>query len=149
MKLVLIWKNLRDKRCIKTASEKEVFEVKNSNRSLRLRLLACVACCMLFIAVPALIVHNTNSNGLGAGLFAITMFCGLPVSSLICGVLSAPDPKKLWILPVVPSAVYFLFFPILTDAYLSYRLAQFSGLLFGYGAFALGLFIMKKRDCKK
>ena len=123
--------------------------MKNSNRSLRLRLLACVACCMLFIAVPALIVHNTHSNGLGAGLFAITMFCGLPVSSLLCGVLSAPDPKKLWILPVVPSALYFLFFPILTDAYLSYRLAQFSGLLLGYGAFFLGVYILKKRNDRK
>ena len=123
--------------------------MKNSNKSLWLRLFACVVCCIIFVAVPALVVHNTHSNGLGAGLFAITMFCGLPVSSLICGVLSAPDPKKLWILPVVPSAVYFLFFPILTDASLFYRLAQFSGLLFGYGAFLLGMLILKKRDCKK
>ena len=104
---------------------------------------------MLFVAVPALIAHNTNSNGLGAGLFAITMLCGLPVSSLLCGFLSAPEPKKLWVLPALPSAVYFLFFPILTDAYLSYRLAQFSGLLFGYGAFVLGIYIPKKRNRKK
>ena len=123
--------------------------MKNSNKALWLRLLACVVCCMLFVAVPGLIARNTNSNGLGAGLFAITMFCGLPVSSLLCGIISAPAPKKLWILPVLPSAVYFLFFPILTDAYLSYRLAQFSGLLFGYGAFLLGMLILKKRDCEK
>ena len=128
---------------------KEDFEVKNSNKSLWLRLLACVVCCMLFVAVPGLIARNTNSNGLGAGLFAITMFCGLPVSSLLCGALSAPNPKKLWILPMLPSAVYFLFFPILIDASLFYRLAQFSGLLFGYGAFLLGMLILKKRDCKK
>ena len=123
--------------------------MKNSNKSLWLRLLACVVCCMLFVAVPGLIARNTHSNGLGAGLFVITMFCGLPVSSLLCGIISAHAPKKLWILPVLPSAVYFLFFPILTDAYLSYRLAQFSGLLFGYGAFLLGMLILKKRDCKK
>lgn len=123
--------------------------MKNSKKSLWLRLLACVVCCMLFVAVPGLIARNTNSNGLGAGLFAITMFCGLPVSSLLCGALSAPNPKKLWILPMLPSAVYFLFFPILIDASLSHQLAQFSGLLFGYGAFLLGMLILKKRDCKK
>jgi len=50
---------------------------------------------------------------------------------------------------MLPSAVYFLFFPILIDASLSYQLAQFSGLLFGYGAFLLGMLILKKRDCKK
>ena len=123
--------------------------MKHFIQSLWLRLLLCVVFCVLFIAVPALIVHNTHSNGLGAGVFAITMFCGLPVSSLLCGFLSAPNPKKLWILPMLPSAVYFLFFPILIDASLSYQLAQFSGLLFGYGAFLLGMLILKKRDCKK
>ena len=128
---------------------KEDFVLKNFIKSLWFRLLVCVVCCMLFVAVPALIAHNTNSNGLGAGLFAITMLCGLPVSSLLCGFLSAPEPKKLWVLPALPSAVYFLFFPILTDAYLSYRLAQFSGLLFGYGAFVLGIYIPKKRNRKK
>ena len=131
---------------------KEDFEVKNSNKSLWLRLLVCVVCCILLIAVPGIIVHNTNNNGLGAGVFAITMLCGLPVSSLLCGFLSAPNPQKLWILPVLPSAMYFLCFPILADfadANLSYQLAQFSGLLFGYGAFLLGMLILKKRDCKK
>jgi len=101
-------------------------------------------CCILLIAVPALIVHNTHSNGLGAGVFVVTLFCGLPVSALLCGFLSAFDPKKLWTFPALPSVVYFLFFPILTDANLFYRLAQFSGLLFGYGAFVLGRFILKK-----
>jgi len=104
---------------------------------------------MLFVAMPALIVHNTGSNGLGAGVFAVTVFCGLPVSSLLCGFVSAPVPKKLWILPILPSAVYFLSFPFLTDAYLSYRLAQFSGLLLGYGAFALGIYILRKRNRRK
>ena len=128
---------------------KEDFVVKNILKSLWFRLFVCVVCCMLFVAVPGLIAHNTHSNGLGAGLFVITTFCGLPVSSLLCGVLSAPAPKKLWILPILPSAMYFLFFPFLTDAHLSYRLAQFSGLLFGYGTFVLGIYIPKKRNCKK
>ena len=122
--------------------------MRNLIKFLWFRLLVCVACCMLFVAVPGLIVHNTQSNGLGAGVFAITMFCGLPVASLLCGLLSAPNSTKLWILPALPSAVYFLFFPILIDANLPYRLTQFSGVLFGYGAFALGIFILKKRDCK-
>ena len=128
---------------------KEDFVVKNFIKSLLFRLLVCVMSCLLFIAVPAHIAHKTHSKGHGAGVFAITMFCGLPVSSLLCGFLSAPEPKKLWVLPALPSAVYFLFFPILTDAYLSYKLAQFSGLLFGYGAFVLGMFILEKRNPKK
>jgi len=128
---------------------KEGFVVKNFIKSLWFHLLVCVVCCMLFIAVPALIVHTTHSNGLGAGVFVITMLCGLPVSSLLCGFLSAPAPKKLWFLPILPSAVYLLCFPILTDANLFYRLAQFSGLLFGYGAFVLGIYILKKRNRKK
>ena len=123
--------------------------MKNLMKAIWFRLLICVVCCFLFIVVPVLIVRNTNSNGLGAGLGAITMLCGLPVSSLLCGLLSVPEPKKLWMLPALPQVVYFLFFPILTDAYLIYLLSQFSGLLFGYGAFVLGMFILKKRDCKK
>ena len=118
-------------------------------KSLWFRLLACVLLCAVFIAVPALIVHNTRSNGLGAGIFVIAMFCGLPFSSLCCGFLSAPDPKKLWALPTLPSAVYFVFFPVLTDSNLPYHLAQFSGLFVGYGAFFLGIYILKKWDCRK
>lgn len=118
-------------------------------KSLWVRLLVCVVCCLLFIVVPAIVAHNTNSNGLGAGLFAITMLCGLPISSLVCGLLSASEPKKLWMLPALPQATYFLLFPILTDAYLSYRLAQFSGLLLGYGAFVLCIYILKHRNRKK
>ncbi len=123
--------------------------MRNYIKSLWFRLLVCAVCCMLFIAVPALIVHNTRSNGLGAGLFAITLLCGLPVSALLCGFISAREPRILWSLPILPSAVYFLCFPMLTDAHLSYRLAQFSGLLFGYGAFVLGIYIPKKRNHKK
>ena len=127
---------------------KEDFVVKKFIKSLLFRLLVCVVCSMLFVAVPALIVHNTHSNGLGAGMFAITMLCGLPASSLLCGLLAASEPKKLWLLPALPSAVYFLFFPVLTDANLPYRLTQFSGLLFGYGAFILGVIILKKGNSK-
>lgn len=40
-----------------------------SDKSLWFRLLLCVLFSVLFIAVPALIAHNTRSNGLGAGVF--------------------------------------------------------------------------------
>lgn len=118
-------------------------------KSLWVRLLVCVVCCLLFIVVPASIALNTNNNGLGAGIGAITILCGFPVSSLLCGFISAPEPKKLWMLPALPQVVYFLFFPVLTDANLTYLLAQFSGLLFGYVAFVLGIFILKNKKRKE
>ena len=115
--------------------------MKKIAKSLWFRLVVCAVCGVVFIAVPGFIVHNTMSNGLGAGVSLITMLGGLPFSSLICGFLSAPEAKKLWWLPALPSAVYFLFFPVFTDASLFYFLAQFSGLFFGYGAFVLGRYI--------
>ena len=114
-------------------------------QSMWFRLLVGVVCSVLFVAVPGIIVRATHSNGVGAGVFVIAMVCGLPLSSLLCGFLSAPDPRKLWFMPLLPSLVYFLFFPFLTDANLPYLLAQFSGLLLGLGAFALGIYILKNR----
>ncbi len=128
---------------------KEAFVMKKLIKSLWFRLLICVVCCFFFVVVPVLIVRSTNSNGLGAGVGAITILCGLPVSSLLCGLLSAPEPKKLWMLPALPQVVYFLFLPLFTDVSLTFLLAQFSGLLFGYGAFALGIYILKKLRNRK
>ena len=105
--------------------------------------IVCVVICVLIIAVPALIAHTTRSNGIGAGMWGITECFGLPLSSLLCGVLSSSDPKKLWILPAVPSALYFLFFPFSTA--LPYLLTQFFGLVLGYAVFALGIYILKNR----
>ena len=95
--------------------------------------------------------HNTgdrfpyhHKQRTGAGVFVLTMFCGLPVSSLLCGILAAPDPRKLWMLPAMPSVLYFLLFPYLAEGYLPYRLAQFAGLVIGYAAFAITIDILQK-----
>lgn len=112
--------------------------------SIRFRIVLCVVCTILFIIIPAIVSRTTTSNGLGAGVFVLTMFCGLPVSSLLCGILAAPDPRKLWMLPAMPSVLYFLLFPYLAEGYLPYRLAQFAGLVIGYAAFAITIDILQK-----
>jgi len=112
--------------------------------SIRFRIVLCVVCTILFIIIPAIVSRTTTSNGLGAGVFVLTMFCGLPVSSLLCGILAAPDPRKLWMLPAMPSVLYFLLFPSLAEGYLPYRLAQFAGLVIGYAAFAITIDILQK-----
>ncbi len=112
--------------------------------SIRFRIVLCVVFTILFIIIPAIVSRTTTSNGLGAGLFVLTMFCGLPVSSLLCGILAAPDPRKLWMLPAMPSVLYFLLFPSLAEGYLPYRLAQFAGLVIGYAAFAITIDILQK-----
>lgn len=104
----------------------------------------CAVFTILFIVVPSIIARTTTSNGTGAGVFVLTMFCGLPVSSLLCGILAAPDPRKLWVLPALPSVLYFLLFPFLADGYLPYRLAQFAGLVIGYAAFAVAIDVIRK-----
>ena len=127
---------------------REDFGVMKFVKSLWFRLLVCVVCCVLFIAVPSILAHNTRSNGLGAGLYVITMLCGLPISSLLCGLLSEPQPQKLWILPALPTAVYFLCFPFLSGGYLLYQFAQFSGLIAGCGTFVLGILFLKMGNRK-
>lgn len=108
------------------------------------RIALCAGVMILLIVVPSIVLRTTTSNGLGAGVFVLTMFCGLPVSSLFCGILAAPDARKLWIFPALPSALYFLLFPFLADGYLPYRLAQFAGLVIGYAAFAVAIDIIRK-----
>ena len=111
---------------------------------MRFRIVLCAVFMILFIVVPSIIARTTTSNGTGAGVFVLTMFCGLPVSSLLCGILAAPDPRKLWVLPALPSVLYFLLFPFLADGYLPYRLAQFAGLVIGYAAFAVAIDVIRK-----
>ena len=108
------------------------------------RVVLCAVFTILFIVIPSIVTRTTTSNGLGAGVFVLTMFCGLPVSSLLCGILAAPDPRKLWALPALPSVLYFLLFPFLAEGYLPYRLAQFAGLAVGYAAFAVAIDILRK-----
>ena len=123
--------------------------MKNSDKSFWFCLIGCIFVSILFIAVPSLMAHTTRSNGLGAGLFVITLRYGLPISSLLCGFLSAVNPKKFWILPALPTAMYFLCFPYFVSSNLTFLLAQFSGLIAGYGAFALAIYILKNRKQRR
>ena len=114
------------------------------------RLGLCAVFLILCIAVPGVIVRTTHSNGIGAGVFVLTLFGGLPFTSLLCGIFASPDVRKLWFLPAVPNALYFCLFPILTDASPVYLLAQFNGLVIGYAAFILSRFLIRKtRSLKK
>ena len=102
----------------------------------------CAVFTILFIVIPSIIARTTTSNGVGAGVFVLTMFVGGPVSSLFCGILSAPNARKLWILPALPTVLMWLLWPM--NGYLPYRLAQFAGLVIGYAAFAVTIDILRK-----
>ncbi|MBQ8642964.1 MAG: hypothetical protein IJ480_12195 [Clostridia bacterium] len=106
------------------------------------RIVLCAVAVILFITVPAIVVRTTTSNGVGAGVFVLTVFAGGPVSSLLCGILAAPDARKLWILPALPSALLWLLWPM--NGYLPFRLAWFAGLAVGYAAFAVTIDILRK-----
>ena len=123
--------------------------MKNSDKSFWFCLFGCIFVSILFIAVPSLMAHTTRSNGLGAGLFVITLRYGLPIASLICGLLSAAAYKKLRILPALPTAVYLLCFPFIPLTNLSFGLAQFFGLIIGYGVFGLAIYILKNRKQRR
>ena len=102
----------------------------------------CAAAMLLLIVVPSIVARTTTSNGLGAGVFVLTLFAGVPVSSVLCGILAAPDARKLWILPALPSILLWLLWPM--DGYLPFRLAWFAGLVVGYAAFAVAIDILRK-----
>ena len=123
--------------------------MKKFDQSFWICLFACVFISILFFAVPSLIAHNTRSNGIGAGIYVITLQYGLPISSLLCGFLSAVNPKKFWILPALPTAMYFLCFPYFVSSNLTFLLAQFSGLIVGYGVFGLAIYILKNRKQRR
>ena len=112
--------------------------------SIWFRLGLCAVFLILCIAVPGIFVHTTHSNGAGAGVFVLTLFGGLPFTSLLFGIFASPDPRKLWFLPAVPNALYFCLFPILTDASAGYLLMQFTGLIIGYAVFVLIICLKKK-----
>ena len=117
--------------------------------SIWFRLGLCAVFLFLCIALPGIIVRTTHSNGVGAGVFVLTLFGGLPFSSLLCGILASPDPRKLWFLPAVPNALYFCLFPLMTDGSIAYRLAQCIGLVIGYAAFLFCRFLIRKIRSRK
>ena len=107
-----------------------------------LRIILCAVFILLLIGIPSIVAYTTTSNGLGAGVFVLTVFVGGPVSSLLCGILAAPDARKLWFLPALPPVLLWLLWPM--NGYLPYRLAWFTTLIVGYAAFAVTIDILRK-----
>ncbi|MBR4961960.1 MAG: hypothetical protein IKY52_13780 [Clostridia bacterium] len=106
------------------------------------RVILCAVVMILFIVIPSIVARTTTSNGLGAGVFVLTLFAGVPLSSLFCGILAAPDARKFWILPALPSVLLWLLWSM--NGYLPFRLAWFAGLAVGYAAFAVAIDILRK-----
>lgn len=123
--------------------------MKKAISSMWFRILLCAILIILFIVVPTIIMRTTVSNGLGAGMFVLMLFVGEPAASLFCGIFAAPNARKLWFLPAVPTALYFLLWPYLANTYIPFQLAQFAGLVIGYAAFAVTIDILRKIQNRK
>ena len=112
--------------------------------SLWIRLYISVVLLFLLILLPYIVIENTVSNGLGAGLFVLSIFCGIPFVSLVNGILAAGDLRRLWFLPAVPALVSLLLYPIPGDAYLAFRLTPLYALAAGYIAMLLCCLLLKR-----
>ena len=104
---------------------------------------------LLCILVPYVIIMNTRSNGLGAGLYVLSIACFIPAASLINGILAAAERRKLWFLPAVPAILSLLLYPLSRDMYLSFQLTPVLALAVGYAAMALCAFLLKRKKNKK
>jgi len=99
--------------------------------------------------VPYVIIMNTRSNGLGAGLYVLSIACFIPAASLINGILAAAERRKLWFLPAVPAILSLLLYPVSRDMYLSFQLTPVLALAVGYAAMTLCAFLLKQKKNKK
>ena len=104
---------------------------------------------LLCILVPFVIAMTTRSNGLGAGMYAISLFFLTPFSSLINGILASADLRRLWFLPAVPAAFSLALWAYPTGASLSFQLTPVLALAVGYAAMALCAFLLKRKKNRK
>ena len=116
---------------------------------IQVRLGTSVLVMLLCILLPYGIVTNTTSNGLGAGLYVLSIACFIPAASLINGILAAADLRRLWFLPAVPAILSLLLYPVSRDMYLTFQLTPVLALAVGYAAMVLCVFLLKQKKNKK
>ena len=104
---------------------------------------------LLCILVPFVIAMNTRSNGLGAGMYAISIFFLTPLSALINGILASADLRRLWFLPAVSAAFSLALWAFPTGASLSFQLTPVLALAVGYAAMGVCAFLLKRKKNKK
>ena len=104
---------------------------------------------LLCILLPFVIAVTTRSNGLGAGMYAMSIFLFVPAVSLVNGILAAADVRRLWWLPAVPTALSLALWAYPTGASLSFQLTPVLALAVGYAAMALCAFLLKQKINKK
>ena len=103
----------------------------------------------VLILLPYIAVTTTRNNGLGAGLYVLSIACFIPAASLINGILAAAERRKLWFLPAVPAILSLLLYPVSRDMYLSFQLTPVLALAVGYAAMTLCAFLLKQKKNKK
>ena len=103
----------------------------------------------VLILLPYIAATTTRNNGLGAGLYVLSIACFIPATSLINGILAAAERRKLWFLPAVPAILSLLLYPVSRDMYLSFQLTPVLALAVGYAAMTLCAFLLKQKKNKK
>ena len=93
-----------------------------------------ISACVMFV-LPWMAVAFVNGNGAMAACF-ILFFAVNPVFSIILGVFSGEDAKRLWWLPVV-SAVFFL-----AGTWMFFDAGETAFILYAAGYLALGIAAM-------
>ena len=106
---------------------------------------ASVLVMLICILVPFIIGTNTRNNGVGAGMYVISLFFLTPFSALVNGILAATDLRRLWFLPAVPAAFSLALWAYPTGAYLSFQLAPVLALALGYAAMGLCILLLKRK----
>lgn len=99
----------------------------------------------LCILLPYSIATTTRSNGLGAGLYVLSITFFIPFASLINGILAAAERRRLWFLPAVPALLSLLLYPVSGDMYLSFQLTPVLALAVGYAAMGLCILLLKRK----
>ena len=114
-----------------------------------MKLVFSVLVMLLCILVPFVIAMNTRSNGLGAGMYVISIFFLTPFSALINGILASTDLRRLWFLPAVPAAFSLALWAYPTGTSLSFQLTPVLALAVGYAAMSLCAFLLKRKKNRK
>lgn len=114
-----------------------------------IRLVFSVLVMLLCILVPFVIAMKTRSNGLGAGMYVISIFFLTPFSALINGILASTDLRRLWFLPAVPAAFSLALWAYPTGASLTFQLTPVLALAVGYAAMTLCAFLLKQKKNKE